>query len=62
MVDALARLFNDFDRGTISRRQLLQALGLAAVATPLSNALGQGRCGGTRSWAGRFGATTAARS
>jgi catechol 2,3-dioxygenase-like lactoylglutathione lyase family enzyme len=48
MVDALARLFNDFDRGTISRRQLLQALGLAAVATPLSNALGQGRCGGTR--------------
>jgi catechol 2,3-dioxygenase-like lactoylglutathione lyase family enzyme len=48
MVDALTRLFSDFDRGTISRRQLLQALGLAAVATPFANALGQGRCGGAR--------------
>lgn len=44
---ALAKLFEEFDRGTISRRHLLQALGLAAVAAPLS-AFGQGRCGGAR--------------
>ncbi len=48
MDDALTRLFNNFDGGTISRRQLLQALGLAAVATPLASAFGQGRCGGDR--------------
>src|ERR1019366_4862862 len=47
MVDALARLFNDFDRGTITRRQLLQALGIAVVAAPMS-AFAQGRCGGAR--------------
>jgi catechol 2,3-dioxygenase-like lactoylglutathione lyase family enzyme len=39
-------LFEAFDRGTITRRQLLQALGLAAVGLPLSNALGQGQCAG----------------
>src|SRR3954467_12245510 len=39
-------LFEAFDRGTIARRQLLQALGLAAVGLPLSRALGQGRCAG----------------
>jgi hypothetical protein len=48
MVDALAKLFNDFDRGTMTRRQLFQALGIAAVAAPLTSALGQGRCGGAR--------------
>src|SRR5438034_2582562 len=47
MADVLERLFDDFDRGTISRRQLLQALGLAIVAAPMS-ALGQGRWGGAR--------------
>ena len=35
MDDSLSKLFNDFDRGTISRRRLLHALGLArAVHTP----------------------------
>ena len=47
MADVVARLFRDFDRGFISRRQLLQALGVAAVARPLS-AFAQGSCGGTR--------------
>jgi len=45
-VDELSRLFSAFDRGTISRRQLFQALGLAAVATPLARAVGQGSCAG----------------
>jgi catechol 2,3-dioxygenase-like lactoylglutathione lyase family enzyme len=39
-------LFEAFDRGTITRRQLLQALGLAAVGLPLARALGQGQCAG----------------
>jgi catechol 2,3-dioxygenase-like lactoylglutathione lyase family enzyme len=47
MGDALTSLFDDFDHGTISRRQLLQALGLAAIAAPMS-AFAQGRCGGAR--------------
>jgi catechol 2,3-dioxygenase-like lactoylglutathione lyase family enzyme len=49
MSDALDRLFEDFDRGSISRRQLLQALGIAAVgiAAPV-RVFGQGRCGGER--------------
>jgi catechol 2,3-dioxygenase-like lactoylglutathione lyase family enzyme len=47
MFDALSQLFSDFDRGTITRRQLLQALGIAAVGMPLA-ARAQGRCGGTR--------------
>jgi hypothetical protein len=32
MDDALNELFHKFDRGSISRRQLLQAVGIAAVA------------------------------
>src|SRR5258708_6352107 len=48
MDDALAGLFANFDRGAITRRQLLQALGLAAVAVPISSAFGQGSCGGAR--------------
>jgi catechol 2,3-dioxygenase-like lactoylglutathione lyase family enzyme len=50
MADEISRLFSDFDRGKISRRSLLQALGFAAVATPfaapLSRAFAQGRCAG----------------
>jgi catechol 2,3-dioxygenase-like lactoylglutathione lyase family enzyme len=53
-VDELSRLFSDYDRGTISRRHLLQALGLVAVSAPLARVLGQGRC------AGRDSDTTAA--
>jgi catechol 2,3-dioxygenase-like lactoylglutathione lyase family enzyme len=45
-VDDLTRLFSAYDRGTISRRRLLQALGLTAVTLPLSRVLGQGRCAG----------------
>jgi catechol 2,3-dioxygenase-like lactoylglutathione lyase family enzyme len=49
MSDALSKLFNDFDRGAISRRQLFQALGVAAVGVALPvQAFGQGRCGGER--------------
>jgi catechol 2,3-dioxygenase-like lactoylglutathione lyase family enzyme len=44
MHDALADLFNALDRRTISRRQLLQALGVAAIGAPFATALGQGRC------------------
>ncbi|HEX3703899.1 MAG TPA: VOC family protein [Vicinamibacterales bacterium] len=47
MSDYLATLFNDFDRGKLSRRQLLMALGLAAAIRPAS-AFAQGRCGGER--------------
>ena len=47
MQDQLSRLFSDFDRGRISRRRLLQALGIAAVIRP-AVALGQGSCGGAR--------------
>jgi catechol 2,3-dioxygenase-like lactoylglutathione lyase family enzyme len=47
MQDPLARLFADFDRGLISRRRLLQALGIAAVVRP-ARALAQGSCGGAR--------------
>lgn len=42
----LSRLFSAYDRGTLSRRQLLQTLGLAAVAMPLTRAFGQGQCAG----------------
>jgi catechol 2,3-dioxygenase-like lactoylglutathione lyase family enzyme len=45
-VDDLTRLFSAYDRGTISRRHLLQALGMAAVAAPLARAFGQGQCAG----------------
>jgi len=41
------RLFADFDRGTLSRRQLLQALGFAVALRPAA-AFAQGQCGGAR--------------
>ena len=34
MSDAMARLFDQFDRGHISRRHLLQALGVADTIVP----------------------------
>ena len=43
----LARLFDAFDRGSISRRQLLIALGAAVAARPAA-AFAQGQCGGAR--------------
>jgi catechol 2,3-dioxygenase-like lactoylglutathione lyase family enzyme len=43
----LTSLFNDFDRGRISRRHLLQALGLAVALRPAA-AFAQGQCGGAR--------------
>ncbi|HEV3141598.1 MAG TPA: VOC family protein [Vicinamibacterales bacterium] len=43
----LAALFSDFDRGRISRRQLLTALGLAVAMRPAA-AFAQGQCGGAR--------------
>ena len=43
----LAMLFDSFDRGRLSRRQLLAALGIAAVVRPVS-AFAQGQCGGAR--------------
>ncbi len=47
MSDALTKLFSDFDRGLLSRRRLLQALGAAAVVRPVSM-FAQGQCGGAR--------------
>ena len=49
MSDDLTRLFERFDRGTITRRQLLQALGIVVAGAPFANSLltpAQGRCGG----------------
>src|SRR6478609_7949636 len=43
MSDHLKTLFNEFDRGTLSRRHLLQALGIAAVARP-AMAFAQSAC------------------
>ncbi|MBI3491437.1 MAG: hypothetical protein HY047_06590, partial [Acidobacteria bacterium] len=43
----LTKLFNDFDHGRLSRRQLLQALGVAVALRPAS-AFAQGQCGGAR--------------
>src|SRR5215510_1592840 len=43
----LSTLFGDFDRGRISRRQLLAALGIAVAVRPAS-VLAQGQCGGAR--------------
>jgi catechol 2,3-dioxygenase-like lactoylglutathione lyase family enzyme len=47
-VDELTRLFGAYDSGTLSRRQLFQALGIAAVAsTPFARrAFAQGQCAG----------------
>jgi catechol 2,3-dioxygenase-like lactoylglutathione lyase family enzyme len=47
MADVLTQLFSDFDRGRISRRRLLQALGIAVAVRP-TMALAQGQCGGAR--------------
>ena len=47
MSDDLTTLFRAFDRGRLTRRQLLAALGLAAAVRPAS-ALAQGQCGGAR--------------
>ncbi|HEY4303161.1 MAG TPA: VOC family protein [Gemmatimonadaceae bacterium] len=44
MDDRLTTLFDDVDRGALSRRQLLQALGLVAAGVPLAKAVAQGRC------------------
>ena len=43
----LSMWFTDFDRGRLSRRQLLMALGIAVGVRPAS-ALAQGQCGGSR--------------
>jgi catechol 2,3-dioxygenase-like lactoylglutathione lyase family enzyme len=47
MSDDLIRLFSAFDRGLLSRRQLLAGLG-AAVAIRPATAFAQGQCGGER--------------
>ncbi len=47
MSDDLTSLFNAFDRGTLSRRQLLAALGVAVAVRP-ATAFAQGQCGGAR--------------
>jgi catechol 2,3-dioxygenase-like lactoylglutathione lyase family enzyme len=47
MSNELSNLFNDFDRGRLSRRQLLMALGVAVAVRPAS-AFAQGQCGGGR--------------
>ena len=47
MSDQLASLFADFDRGRLSRRQLLKLLGVAAAIQPAA-AFAQGQCGGAR--------------
>ena len=43
----LAMLFEDFDRGRVSRRDLLKALGIAVALRPAA-AFAQGQCGGAR--------------
>ena len=47
MSDNFMRLFREFDRRRLSRRQLLKALGTAAAIRPAS-AFAQGQCGGAR--------------
>ncbi|MGH7678521.1 MAG: VOC family protein, partial [Gemmatimonadaceae bacterium] len=42
----LTQLFSAYDRGTISRRQLLQAVGVSMAAVPFSRLLSQGQCAG----------------
>ena len=46
MSDQVGKLFNDFDRGFLSRRQLLQALGIAGVAAAVQpfSAFAQSSC------------------
>jgi catechol 2,3-dioxygenase-like lactoylglutathione lyase family enzyme len=43
----VSALFKDFDRGRLSRRQLLKALGVAVAVRP-TLAFAQGQCGGAR--------------
>jgi catechol 2,3-dioxygenase-like lactoylglutathione lyase family enzyme len=47
MSHELTSLFNAFDRGMLSRRQLLTALGVAVALRPAA-AFAQGQCGGAR--------------
>ncbi len=47
MSDDLSTLFTAFDTGRLSRRQLLQALGIAVAIRPAA-AFAQGQCGGAR--------------
>jgi catechol 2,3-dioxygenase-like lactoylglutathione lyase family enzyme len=47
MADVLERLFKDFDAGRVSRRHLLQILGVAIAVRP-AVAFAQGQCGGAR--------------
>jgi catechol 2,3-dioxygenase-like lactoylglutathione lyase family enzyme len=47
MIGDAMTLFAEFDRGRLSRRELLQALGLAVAIRPAS-AFAQGQCGGAR--------------
>src|SRR5258708_16401987 len=54
----LAALFDDFDRGRLSRRQLLKALGVAVAIRPAS-AFAQGQCGGARAGTPECGPTPA---
>jgi catechol 2,3-dioxygenase-like lactoylglutathione lyase family enzyme len=57
MEDEISRLFSEFDRGKVSRRQLLQTLGFAAAAAAVPmNLFAQGRCGGAN--AGTAGCDT----
>lgn len=42
----ISKIFAAYDTGVITRRQLLQAFGLAAVAVPMGRVLGQGSCAG----------------
>ena len=54
MSDELTRIFDAYDRGRMTRRQLLYALGLGAgfAAFPRhATVLGQGQCGGARAGA-----------
>src|SRR5438046_2229675 len=47
MSSDVKNLFDAFDRGRMSRRHLLQALGIAAALRPAA-AFAQGQCGGAR--------------
>src|SRR4051794_41673443 len=47
MSSDVKNLFDAFDRGRISRRHLLQALGIGAALRPAA-AFAQGQCGGAR--------------
>ncbi|MEO8677533.1 MAG: glyoxalase [Vicinamibacterales bacterium] len=54
MSNEVSTLFRDFDGGRLSRRRLLQALGIAVAVSPASalltpgSAFAQGQCGGAR--------------